>query len=108
MADEIPEWAMNKAEALVRDLRDPSIFWMDRHRNAFARYIAEHEEPPVDPVIREARQICADELSRRGSERAAREYLAGYYDQCNGPNMSIAVAALKRGMELAKTETSNA
>ncbi len=58
MADEIPQWAKEWAMKLCLDL-DPDNYartveaWEQNGATsfpAFARYIMEHEEPPVDPV----------------------------------------------------------
>lgn len=77
--DEIAEWAIDRANAL-RDAESS-----DSMRNAFARYIMQHEEAPVDPLVLEA-------------ERLAQEYA----DEFN--QIIIIHEVLKRGIELGKQE----
>jgi hypothetical protein len=54
--DKVPEWARLKAfNAFERACGFPEqsevgIRWLPALVDAFARYIAEHEEPPVDPL----------------------------------------------------------
>ena len=50
--DEIPEWALKRADALI-------IKTGDTLHEGFARYIAQHEEPPVDPDLLLAREAAA-------------------------------------------------
>ena len=40
----VPEWAFHRADEELGDGVN--------YRNAFARYIADHEEPPVDPLTK--------------------------------------------------------
>lgn len=44
MADEIPQWAFDRVGALCAHIEIQCSAYY-----AFARYIAEHEEPPVEP-----------------------------------------------------------
>lgn len=52
MTDEIPQWSLERAweEAQKFNAHDleqgAAKYWIE----AFARYIAGHEEPPVDPI----------------------------------------------------------
>lgn len=66
---------------------------------SFARYIAEHEDAPVDPVILEARKIGAD----LGWYQANSIGLLhdGMFDNCG--TMQGLIAALRRGIELGKS-----
>lgn len=112
VADDIPTWAIEKALKPFLD-DTPTAQWtaeavlaeMDRPRGAigfaalvlaYARLIAEHEEPPVDPLLVEARQIAADTgmtLWRRD------EIVAGRADL--GIVQPI-LTALRRGIERGK------
>lgn len=87
---DIPDWAKERARELVnaRCVMDtyptgsvaphnPAIY-------AFAQYIAEHEEPPVDPLLIEAQNLALEWYSD--------PYL--HHDPLR--------AAIKRGMELAR------
>lgn len=64
MTDKLPaDWAIDKAVELLREAGIPIILRAvksnpDSYRStiAFARYIEEHEEPPVDPVLLAARE----------------------------------------------------
>src|SRR5690606_41335717 len=49
---DIPEWAEKRATDLTSEaMKDGSWLPIGGHASAaFARYIAEHEEPPVDPL----------------------------------------------------------
>jgi hypothetical protein len=57
MSDEIPQWAKERACELANAIHEYPRFTVDHldrdwpSLQAFARYIAAHEEPPVDPVI---------------------------------------------------------
>ena len=76
MADDIPEWAHRRATELVN--KQKVISYPPAYMEAFARYISEHEEPPVDPVValdevirlrfqwRNAGRVVAAELADRG------------------------------------------
>lgn len=52
------DWAYERADALTYD-RGNGFY-----RTAFARYIEEHEEPPVDPLLFEAGNIAADYIDQ--------------------------------------------
>ena len=51
MSDDIPEWAKQRARALVET--EPS----QTHFHAFARYIAQHEQPPRDKLREVAEKV---------------------------------------------------
>ena len=89
MSDEIPQWARDRAcELANKEPWRPAIA-------AFARYIAQHEQPPVDPDLETAREICArvaEEVSP--SERGVHAgYRGGDYD--DDPEVQFALSALK-------------
>ena len=48
--EKVPEWALERAVDLYRHDPVASSDIAVVYKHAFARYIAEHEEPPVDPV----------------------------------------------------------
>lgn len=93
MSGDIPQWAIRRAE----ELRVGSEFIHD----TFARYIAAHEEPPVDPLLIEAREIVARFYdTKEGLRHRAKLFRDGDYD--NKPECVQALMALRRGMELSK------
>jgi hypothetical protein len=107
MADEIPQWAAlrafnlsNLAGAGWTTIRDMLEGYTGR---AFARYIAEHEEPPVDPVLTEAREIASATCTKSGNTHEAELCLSGGWDA--EPLVSTAYTALRRGMELAREQS---
>ncbi len=107
MSGVVSDWTKKRAREEYRKAAGPCLpkpsyddlgFW----ENAFARYIAEHEDEPVDSVMFEARKICADWYEEKGCPNAARDHRAGEYD--DGDDLQqVALAGLKRGIELAKT-----
>lgn len=98
----IPQWAKERVVELTNaDGEEPlSLGIMEyRHALAFARYIAAHEEPPVDPLHQIAREIVAAHYPEHGPE-----VLEGGYDSSR--RITVAEAALRRGIELAKEQSS--
>jgi hypothetical protein len=88
MSTNIPQWALDRAWKLIQQTepalsfsKEPAKAWMF----AFARYIAEHEEPPVDPL---------EEKLEKEADRFMR------VDQ---PTRYIVLAALRRGIEIGKS-----
>lgn len=63
MSEEIPQWARERANALTR-LEGP----MSGRGTAFARYIAQHEQPPVDPDVIAVRDILATYIEEMGGD----------------------------------------
>lgn len=103
MIDTPPDWAFGLLDQLVADeSRDAEPASYTRVGRAFARYIARHEEPPVDPLLIEAREICAKVQEERGSPLHAQQLRDGDFDVHQGPMMLAAMAALRRGIELGK------
>lgn len=105
---EIPKWAVERAEELAAAEAEGGTTWTPL-ADAFARYIAAHEEPPVDPLLVEARQIAA-EIRRSAREGApyqqcsiAAKIEAGEWD--DHQLVLSAERALRRGMELAKEQS---
>ncbi|HET8729512.1 MAG TPA: hypothetical protein VFM34_00165 [Moraxellaceae bacterium] len=70
-SDTPPQWAIDRAYELVGE---------GYAYTAFARYIAEHEQPPVDPDLLTAREICARVADEIGREGDAGNYRDGIYD----------------------------
>ena len=79
--DDIPEWAVQKANKLSGHAEMACIA-----RDTFARYIAAHEGVPVDPLVEEAQKI-ADDFRRNLSAMPWLE--------------DVLTAALRRGIEIA-------
>lgn len=78
-----PVWAIEKARSLLEKEMSGGIAG---HANrAFARYIAKHEQPPVDPLAQEAERLCIEH----------------YYSKIDTPE-NLALAALRRGIEIAE------
>lgn len=119
MSADIPEWAKQRAADEINRLVGPVDEWraFDVARRlqptdaleasqAFALYIAEHEDEPVDPLLIEAREVCAKAYeSLTHSSHIPAAYRAGEYDsELNNANLDlpIALAGIKRGIELAK------
>jgi hypothetical protein len=100
---DIPEWALERVLKLVEtetgsssgvalQVRFAAPFVL--LRNAFARYIAGHEKPPVNPLLIEAREICM------GIKGINTDYLSGNYD--HHAVIAATLAALCRGIEIGK------
>ena len=70
--------------------------------NAFARYIEEHEPPPPDPLLDEAREVIARCQEAMGMANAAKAARLGKCD--TQMSMRITLAALRRGIELGRQE----
>lgn len=93
---DIPEWALeraaeeaNKAACIPGAWNKNSIESLNIGR-AFAAYIAENEEPPVDPDLIRARDICA-ELAQYQNTKIG--YRNGTYD--SGVAMRATLKVLK-------------
>jgi hypothetical protein len=111
---DIPQWAKERAVKMTAqeggplyDIADPRLFSTypeGGYRNqcvvAFARYIAEHEDPPVDPLLIEAREICALDCEKFRLLSSAGNYRRGVNDK--GDTLRVVITALKRGIELGK------
>lgn len=86
MSNDIPEWAMAKAFSL---LACEGGKWGRCAQEAFARYIAEHEEPPADPLA----EVISEVLS--GFENASH---AAQYAR------AIRLKLAARGIQIGKGE----
>jgi hypothetical protein len=108
---DIPEWAVKRATDLTSEaMKDGSWLPIGGHASAaFARYIAEHEEPPVDPLLIEAREIASqvrrgvatDSQSMNGTVSA--NIRDGKFD--DHQLVKSAYRALRRGMELGREQS---
>jgi len=100
MNKDVPDWAIERARELYRanvpEIPEPKYDGFS-YQEAFARYITEHEEPPADPLLLEARAICASV-----AENKAYQYLDGTRDKYG--DMEIALTALKRGIEMGEAK----
>lgn len=102
MADDIPQWAIERAKALQAASKRPGLTPV---MHTFARYIAEHEEPPVDPLLIEAREIVAAWLEAHPDKQARGKWTpemtrSGKLD--DDASVVQALTALKRGIEIGK------
>lgn len=112
MSEEVPDWAKQRACELanaVKIERAENPHWHPSEFGdgaasplvAFARYIASKEEPPVDPLLIEAREIaaryCEDNCGLKSDAQVIR---SGHADRW--AYTTVALAALKRGVELTK------
>ena len=103
---DIPEWAFKRVCELTN--KDGSRYEPDNFKwltpssarsysigEAFARYIAAHEEEPVDPLLIEAREIAAE-----NQPGYADGFIRGDWD--GHSSMQALLRALKRGIEIAE------
>ncbi|MXO67759.1 hypothetical protein GRI72_02790 [Altererythrobacter marinus] len=112
MANEIEQWAAERVCQIVNEdgsTYKPECFLEEGALlsysigKAFARYIMEHEEPPVDPLLLEAREICARAFEQDDSFSAkqfAQSVRNGDVDDVGA--MKATRDALRRGFELGK------
>lgn len=106
MTDEIPQWAVKEALKRSNLFNSPCLVAKNKDMawskavNAFASYIAQHEEPPVDPLLIEAREIVAKYFDERGNSRVAKTCRSGDCDTTGTLQMTI--EGLRRGIELGK------
>lgn len=98
-----PEWALKMA------CEQSGIPWADyqhgpvafntrRSIEAHARTLAKYETPPVDPLLVEAREICARQYEGCGRHVMAKSFRSGGED--DNLHIQIALACLRRGAEL--------
>lgn len=108
MEEEIPQWALERAAELADKEAGGNRFSADYVADlylgqAFAHYIARHEEPPVDPLLEEARKFAAEHYKRLKCFNQARRCLEGKCDQ--NSQIKTILAALRRGIELGKEQS---
>jgi hypothetical protein len=97
---DIPKWAFARVSELTGKNKSSMQVFED-----FARYIAEHEKPPLEPLLEEARKVLCQWATDTFGPRSpiATNYSRG--DNDGDSNSVLALAALKRGMELAERPT---
>lgn len=106
MSDEIPQWALERAAELANKEAGVTGGFTAAYMTeadlgrAFACYIAQHEEPPVDPMLIEAREIAAKHYDEQGNSRAAKTCRGGYCDTTG--TLQMIAEGLRRGIELGK------
>lgn len=110
MTDEIPQWALERAARIFSAAIGQSCAASDAYTpdelactyigRTFARYIAQHEEPPVDPLLIEAREIVARHEDSLGFDEDAKSTRAGDIDSLE--SVQFTLTGLRRGIELGK------
>lgn len=82
MIDEIPQWAKDRVEDEVKKTTDLVVYrhslYIDDVANAFARYIMQHEKPPVDKDVLAVRAILASQYD--DVQPTYHGYLDGAFD----------------------------
>lgn len=76
MSDEIHCWAIDRAREIIGDGRNA---YEGIAFDAFARYIMQHEEPPVDKDVLAVREILAEANHYAGSD-GHNSYMSGAND----------------------------
>lgn len=95
-----PSWAYDRLGELSPTGHTPDLI------DAFARYIAEHEEAPVDPCVVEGRKLVAEtqhdwpEIPWHVGEAA--ETIAGNRDYTLV--VQAAIEGVRRGIEIGKAQ----
>lgn len=103
MSDEIPQWAKERVADLIgyntwkefEEYHTRSFGADDALRlgRAYAKLIAQHEQPQVDPDLVKAREICARVASDFSSLDVVDAYREGKFD--DEAEVKIALSALK-------------
>ena len=96
MSEEIPQWAIEKADVLSRNEHTASVF-VGVTTQAFARYIAQHEQPPVDPDVIAVREILAE-----GSPSATLDGQYRHGERDHAPEFQAALTAFRKHKEAGK------
>lgn len=84
-----PQWAIKRAREMTGYFAPTDMI------NAFARYIAKHEQPPVDPDVLAVREILAAHHSPL--KHTSEEYRTGFYDKHE--QFQAALAAYRKRKE---------
>jgi hypothetical protein len=92
---DIPDWAFKKAA----ELSGGKIFADKKTQTdwAFAKYISEHEKPPIDKDILIARKLLIEEYPKRGHHSVCKSIEGGFWD--DGGYIKAIVRALKGDFE---------
>lgn len=112
MGEEIPQWAFRRVAKLCSQepLKTGDVFTEDSVAGwegtiAFARYIAAHEEPPVDPAVVAGRKLVAETQHNWPESpwhmHEAAETLAGNRDFTLV--VKAAIEGVRRGIDLGKS-----
>ncbi len=104
MGAEIPKWAYDRVRemrAAVDAEKGKEAWRYNTAEQAFAAYIAAHEEPPADPLLIEARKVF-NEWNTWDADAKAR-VLCGSYDF--NDHLQLILKGLRRGIELAKEQS---
>lgn len=88
MSDEIPEWATDRACDLLFEGVGHAVG--NDVVNAFARYIMQHEEPPVDKDVLAVREVIASQYA----DPTAMAYIQGHFDKA--PSFQDALSAYRK------------
>jgi len=91
-AVDVPEWAVKRAASMC-NAEDVTLNAFD----AFARYIAEHEQPPVDPDVLAMREILAAWHNDDCDIHLLSSLQSGYFDDDGGFQAAIAVYRKHKG-----------
>lgn len=109
--EKVPSWAFARANELAvkYGMEDEKGRVFDGPYTrplqvAFARYIAEHEEPPVDPLLEEAINLVINDET----ERSDRQNDAIRKSGMASKQVRAALNGLRRGIELAREEFGHA
>lgn len=90
-----PQWAYDRVSELHNAFSDGTFSAYGDLKGAFAAYVAEHEEPPVDPLLIEAQKFA---------ESWAPEMVTPLPQARLDRLQDMALAVLRRGIELARNE----
>ena len=106
----IPDWALIRAHEILRPLylgtreeRLADAKGLSAYEN-LARYLMQHEEAPVDPLLEIAREACAEWYAGEDNDFVAVDYRNGIYKEGQDCELTIALNAARRGYELGKGE----
>lgn len=88
MSEQIPQWAMARAYDLCA--AEGQSGWHPDATRVFACYIAQHEQPPVDPDVIAVREIAAAGHEAEGGMTAAETIRSGGYDDRRSFQASLA------------------
>ena len=107
MNDTTPKWAFDRAERMASDVclaEDAHILDRGHWFKAFAAYIAEYEQPPVDPLMVAAREIVATTQHNWPDSPWHLNQVARLRVGAEDKSLVVMAAyeGIKRGMELAK------
>ena len=100
---DIPQWVWGEIDRRVGEPTPTTnrewAMYSARLRCLAAELIAEHEQPPVDPLLIEARELAASERARAAiGQFTESEYRTGLADDT--PIINLTLTALKRGIEI--------